>query len=659
MKNLFSYFLAFSLLFTFGCVKDDFDAPPSGGDPLDIPADQIVSIDDVLDLMVLGTPKAIGLEKYIYATVVGDDESGNLYKTLVLEDTKSDKGISILIDETDLFNQFPVGRNVYVYLKDLYIGDYNELPQLGYTGGVRIPAGIYSEIVFGDIYGQNVTPRVKKISELSYDDVNTLIQIDKAEFASSSQGMPFSDADFSTNRDITDCDENEILLRTSNFSNFAATTVPSGNGTIIGVLGYFRGDYQLTLRKIEEIDFTGTKCGSTSTGDEVKISIADLKSLYTNGTTTAPEVYIEGTVISDVATQSIHPQNMVIQDGASGIVLRFTGSHTFARNTKVKVILTDKAISEFNGLLQVDGIDVSDAVNLGAGSVTPLEITVNELKVNLENYESTLVKIKDATLSGNTVFSGSVSVTDATGNVVLYTRSASTFANSSVPTGNVDVVAIVSQFNDAQIIIRDANDVEGGNVNPGGDALTIRSLRDAFNGGATSAANGYIEGIVVSDFATENTTTRNLHIQDGTAGIALRFNADHGFPLGTKIKVTTNGIELSEYAGLLQLNNIPNGNASVTGTGTVTPVVLTIAAIKSNLEQYESMVVKIENATIDAGTFTGTININDSTGSIGTFIRSQATFAGSATPSGNHNVTCIVSEFNEAQVTLRNLSDIN
>jgi hypothetical protein len=71
------------------------------------------------------------------------------------------------------------------------------------------------------------------------------------------------------------------------------------------------------------------------------------------------------------------------------------------------------------------------------------------------------------------------------------------------------------------------------------------------------------------------------------------------------------------------------------------------------------MVVKIENATIDAGTFTGTININDSTGSIGTFIRSQATFAGSATPSGNHNVTCIVSEFNEAQVTLRNLSDIN
>jgi hypothetical protein len=92
----------------------------------------------------------------------------------------------------------------------------------------------------------------------------------------------------------------------------------------------------------------------------------------------------------------------------------------------------------------------------------------------------------------------------------------------------------------------------------------------------------------------------------------------------------------------------------------VTPIVLTTAEIKANLEQYESMLVTIENASFDNGAvLSGTININDSEGSIATFIRTAATFAGNSAPSGSHNITCIVTEFNEAQVTLRNLDDIN
>ena len=72
------------------------------------------------------------------------------------------------------------------------------------------------------------------------------------------------------------------------------------------------------------------------------------------------------------------------------------------------------------------------------------------------------------------------------------------------------------------------------------------------------------------------------------------------------------------------------------------------------------MLVLIEDASFDGGAaLDGTININDSTGSIPTFVRSQATFVGQSAPNGSRNITCIVSEFNGAQVTLRNLDDIN
>lgn len=56
-----------------------------------------------------------------------DDRSGNYYKTLVIQDATG--GIEVKFDGY-LYNQFPVGRQVYIKCKGLVLTDYAGLTQL-------------------------------------------------------------------------------------------------------------------------------------------------------------------------------------------------------------------------------------------------------------------------------------------------------------------------------------------------------------------------------------------------------------------------------------------------------------------------------------------------------------------------------------------------
>ncbi|HRF42487.1 MAG TPA: DUF5689 domain-containing protein, partial [Saprospiraceae bacterium] len=91
-------------------------------------------------------------------------------------------------------------------------------------------------------------------------------------------------------------------------------------------------------------------------------------------------------------------------------------------------------------------------------------------------------------------------------------------------------------------------------------------------------------GVVISDRVNNNWTTRNIALQDGASGIIVRFSADHTFNVGDSLVINIGGVELSEFSGLLQLNNVPIANATRPGAGTLpTPRVATIAQVLANL----------------------------------------------------------------------------
>ena len=157
---------------------------------------------------------------------------------------------------------------------------------------------------------------------------------------------------------------------------------------------------------------------------------------------------------------SVNSQNLHIQDGDRGIAIRFTEPHSFPLGAKIKVNVTGTELSEFNGLLQLNFTEISQVESNTAGTLpTPIVVTVGELTSNLEQYESTLIKIEGAMISGGTTFEGGLDVSDGTGNIEMYTRSSSTFANSAVPTGTVSVTAIATEFNDPSLTIRSTSDV--------------------------------------------------------------------------------------------------------------------------------------------------------------------------------------------------------
>jgi hypothetical protein len=148
---------------------------------------------------------------------------------------------------------------------------------------------------------------------------------------------------------------------------------------------------------------------------------------------------------------------------------------------------------------------------------------------------------------------------------------------------------------------------------------------------------------------------------DGSAGILVRFTANHTYNLGDEIEVDVSNQELSQFNGLLQVNNVPLDRSAVVGTGK-TPVVrtATVAEVNANAEAWESTLVRIAQATISGAgmPLSGNKTVSDGTGSIPMFTQSYATFANATTPSGTVTLTAIVSDFNGRQLVLRNLNDL-
>ncbi len=152
---------------------------------------------------------------------------------------------------------------------------------------------------------------------------------------------------------------------------------------------------------------------------------------------------------------------LVLQDGERGIVVRFSDVHEFALNEDIRIDIGGLEISEFSGLLQINNVPNANATSFGvAAPVTPREITLNELIDNGEEWESTLVKVNGATLSGSSTYNGSINVTDGTATFAMFTRSQATFAETALPTAPVMLTAIVSQFTDRQLAIRNLMDVQ-------------------------------------------------------------------------------------------------------------------------------------------------------------------------------------------------------
>jgi hypothetical protein len=159
---------------------------------------------------------------------------------------------------------------------------------------------------------------------------------------------------------------------------------PGGGGSIVGILSIFGSTYQLALRDLNDVAMNGPRCSVNT------FTTSSLKQLFSQGTTVVPGGTLTGVVISDYNSQSVTGRNLYIQDATGGIVLRFTANHSFNLGDEISVDVSGGTLGEFNGLLQVDGLDNGGASVIShPGDVTPRNATVLEVLNNAQAWEST------------------------------------------------------------------------------------------------------------------------------------------------------------------------------------------------------------------------------------------------------------------------------
>ena len=259
------------------CTKQ-FDAPPAYLAP-NIKANTTIKQLKALHT-VSGNIDQVKTDVIIRGIVNADDKSGNLFKSIVIQDETG--GILIRMEGSSLYTTYPIGQEVFIKCNGLYLGDYNKLIQLG--GGadmtvtpanlLTIPSPTFNQYIVKGTAGNVLVPKNVTIDQLSTNMQDTLqnvlIKLNNYEFAAADTSKTYANASTnppgSANFVLKDCSSNTVTLRNSGYADFAAIGVPNGNGSIVSVYTVFGSTKQLTIRDTSDLNFNGPRCNAGSGG---------------------------------------------------------------------------------------------------------------------------------------------------------------------------------------------------------------------------------------------------------------------------------------------------------------------------------------------------------------------------------------------------------
>ncbi|MEO5572011.1 MAG: DUF5689 domain-containing protein, partial [Bacteroidia bacterium] len=269
-----------------------------------------------------------------------------------------------------------------------------------------------------------------------------------------------------------------------------------------------------------------------------------IRSMYTGTTLVLPAgTIISGTVIADTAQHNTNSRNVILQDITGGIVVRFNVNSIFNLNDNITIDVSGDTLLEFNGLLEINPVDISSAALTGTGSITPQVVTVADILSNMngaaDTWESTLVTIHNATISNDSsgIYSGNDSITDGTGLIIMFTRPQATFAANALPTGLVDITGYISDFFEPELIIRNLSDVQPAVsvAENGGINNSIHIFPNPGNGQITIESSNSIE-----ELAVRNTLGQIIYSATPySTGISLQLDTDGIYFVTLKLEHAT------------------------------------------------------------------------------------------------------------------------
>lgn len=263
------------------CVNDTYDTPNFDDcvNPGLIKNKEVADIYAVAKNPVIISPSVIPntptytADDIIEAYVISSDEGGNFYKSMYFQPTDGSKGFNLSIDEANLYvKNFQPGRKVYLKLKDLAYANPSSFgrglifgaPPTDQYAVDRLPTLEYPKHLFAscDVVSEDdIVHKITLAQALSDTYLNTLVEIEDVQFKTDC--AIYSKPDFDTSLKITNGVQT-LDLRTSKFANFAGYAVPSGRGTIRGVLSKYNNGYQIVIRTQRDVKLTNPRVQTVS-----------------------------------------------------------------------------------------------------------------------------------------------------------------------------------------------------------------------------------------------------------------------------------------------------------------------------------------------------------------------------------------------------------
>lgn len=209
-----------------------------------------------------GEQAAVTEDITVEGVVTGNDLYGEFYKTLVVEDTSG--GISIAVDATELYVDYPVGTAVTIHCNGLFLCDYGGKVMLGtrptgeYAGPGRIPpaeAALYLRRKQAET--RPLRPRTLTFGEVDMRHTDTYVHFEGVRFVQQGNWCdpdPETGRPATTERQIADASGREFTVRTAGTCTYATEPVPQGTGSVYGIIDYFNGKYTLRIAN-REVDF--------------------------------------------------------------------------------------------------------------------------------------------------------------------------------------------------------------------------------------------------------------------------------------------------------------------------------------------------------------------------------------------------------------------
>lgn len=276
------------------CMDDDWNDPtgevaPYGNNDIVEDDAKMISIKELKAKTVDLIPSSqandtvrISEDWQLKVRVTGNDIQGNIYNQIAVQD-ESGEGLLICIQKGGLFGFLPVGQEILVNLKGLYIGIYGNNVQIGVpytnTSGRTFPSRMNINVwnehfkILGAADASKVVPEkfdVSKLKDVAYvkshrGKLMTLenVEMDKADGKLSWAPEADKDAGNGVSRTvkINGKAQKLMVVRSSTYADFAAKAMPTGKVNLTGIFTVYATNpskygytWQILLRSDSDIE---------------------------------------------------------------------------------------------------------------------------------------------------------------------------------------------------------------------------------------------------------------------------------------------------------------------------------------------------------------------------------------------------------------------